>query len=487
MVVKVKSDLQLPAASYERVSSDEQAREGFSLEVQAEKNIKHINDQGWSLYDRYIDAGKSAKNLNRPDMKRLLSDIDAGNIKVVVVHKLDRLTRNVGDLHELLSVFERKEIKLVSISENIDTSSAMGRMFVYMLGIFAQWYRENLSEEVIKGQRKRAESGLRNSSKRPYGYNVNKEDLSLYINEEEAVIVRRIFDQYTTGWGKIKISQELNNEGIPSMLGGLWYESVIGDMVINPSYIGATHWKEKSDDESERIIVHDTHEAIVTMEIWEEAQKVSKRRLEGYLSKSSYDFPYATVVKCGECGRSYHGKMTTEKGDTKRPRYRCSGNRRVDPCYAGDIGEKKLDVLFLDFLDSFKFDSIQPDKKINEKDSTKEIKRLSKMIDEAELKRKNYTRAMGSGKLDYTLYEELMDEEARKMIPWREELSKLQQSTSGPSVRTAKDISQKIDHLRTNWPNLDRAQRKFVIQQLFDVLVIKKTDGTWAITGYKLA
>jgi len=486
MVVRAMEATTLQAASYERVSSDEQAREGFSLEVQGEKNVAHIMNQGWALFDRYIDAGKSAKNLKRPDMQRLLSDIDSGKVNVVVVHKLDRLTRNVGDLHELLSVFERKEIKLVSISENIDTSSAMGRMFVYMLGIFAQWYRENLSEEVIKGQRKRAETGLRNSSKRPYGYNVNPEDLSLLVNEEESPIVRRIFDQYINGWGKIRISRELNNEGIPAMKGGNWYESVIGDMIINPSYAGATHWKEDSEDESARVIVHGTHEAIISMEQWDEAQNVNKRRLEGYISKSSYDFPYSTVVKCGECGRSYHGKMPSSKDTSTKARYRCSGKRRADPCNAKDLAESKLDELILNFLESFTFESERPDQKMNEKDSAKEIKRLTKLIDDAELKRKNYTRAMGSGKLDYALYEELMDEEARKAKPWRDDLTRLQQS-SGTSVQTAKDVSSKVAHLRTNWPDLDRSQRKLIIQQLFDVLVIKNINEKWEITGYKLA
>lgn len=486
MVVRVIEENTLQAASYERVSSDEQAREGFSLEVQGEKNVAHIMNQGWALFDRYIDAGKSAKNLKRPDMQRLLSDIDSGKVKVVVVHKLDRLTRNVGDLHELLSLFERREIKLVSISENIDTSSAMGRMFVYMLGIFAQWYRENLSEEVIKGQRKRAENGLRNSSKRPYGYNVNKEDLSLIINEEESPIVRRIFDQYINGWGKIRISRELTNEGIPAMKGGKWYESIIGDMVINPTYIGASHWKVEDEDESKRVIVHGTHEAIISMEQWEEAQTVNRRRLEGYISKSSYDFPYTTVVKCGECGRSYHGKMPSSKDTSSRARYRCSGKRRVEPCNAKDIAESKLDSLILNFLDSFTFEPERPNQQMNGKDSAKEIKRLKKLIDESETKRKNYTRAMGSGKLDYALYEELMDEESRKSKPWHEDVARFQQS-DGTTVRTAKDVSSKVEHLRTNWPNLDRAQRKLIIQQLFDVLVIKNTDNKWEITGYKLA
>lgn len=487
MAIRVPDENPMQAASYERVSSDEQAREGFSLEVQAEKNTLHIKNQGWALYDRYIDAGKSAKNLKRPDMQRLLSDIDARKVNVVVVHKLDRLTRNVGDLHELLSLFERKEIKLVSISENIDTSSAMGRMFVYMLGIFAQWYRENLSEEVIKGQRKRAENGLRNSSSRPYGYNVSPEDLSLTINEEEAPIVVRMFEQFVNGWGKRKIAIELNNEGIPAMRGGIWYESVVGPILTNPTYIGAVHWNERAADDSERVITYDVHEPIISKELWDEAQIVSERRKEGVISSSSYDFPYSTIVKCGECGRSYHGKMQSRRVKSwSKPLYRCSGKYRMNPCDAKDIKESSMDELFLNFLESFTFEPVQPATTMNEKDSAKEVKRLTKLIEESETKRKNYTRAMGSGKIEYELYEELVDEEDRKVKPWREELARLQQVTN-VSVRTAKDIVSRVDNLKLNWAKLDRLQRKITIQKLFEVLVIKKVDGEWEITGYKLA
>lgn len=474
----------IKAGSYERVSSDEQAKEGFSLEVQGEKNTAHIAAQGWELFDRYIDAGKSAKDLKRPDMQRLLTDIDKGNVNIVVVHKLDRLTRNIGDLHELLMLFDKKEIKLVSIMENIDTSTAMGRMFVYMLGIFAQWYRENLSEEVIKGQKKRAENGLRNSATRPYGYEVLPSDLSLVINEEEAPIVQRIFQQFVNGWGRIKIARELNKEGIPARDGGIWYESVINSMIVNPTYIGAVHWKESGSDEEDRVITHGAHEPIISMELWEDVQNVVIRRREGKINTSSYHFPYSSIVKCAECGRSYHGKMG---GTGKRyPTYQCSGKYRVIPCSARNVSETIIDRLFLEFIDSFQFESDQPERKLNEKDSMKEIKRLTKLLDDSDTKRKNYTRAMGSGKLDYTMFEELMDEENEKTKQWRKELSELQ-SNQQVSVKKVKDIVHSINNLKLNWKSISREQRKLLVQQLFEVLVVKWDGENWKITGYKLA
>lgn len=477
----------LKAASYERVSSDEQAKEGFSLEVQGEKNTAHIATQGWELYDRYIDPGKSAKNLNRPSMKRLLLDIDKGFVQVVVVHKLDRLTRNIGDLYELLALFDKKEIKLVSISENIDTSSAMGRMFVYMLGIFAQWYRENLSEEVVKGQKKRAENGLRNSSRRPFGYSVNPDDLSLSIVEEEAAVVRRIFQNYNIGWGRVKIAKELNKDGIPAHNGGLWYDTIIAHILRNPSYVGAVHWKEKDADEEDRVITYGTHEPIISLEMWEDTRKVMGRRLEGSISTSSYDFPYSTLVKCGECGKSYHGKMIRGVNDKyTKPTYRCAGKYRRNECNSRHINEAKMDDLFLQFLSSFEFDNSRPNRQMDGKDTAKEIKRLKKLIDDSDVKRKNYARAMGSGKLDYDLFTELIDEEMVKAKKWQDELSQLNQLVP-TSSRTVNDVMRHISDMKVNWERFDRTQRKLAIQKLFEVLVIKFDGENWAITGYKLA
>ena len=474
------------AASYERVSSEDQIQ-GFSLAVQSDKNAEYIKAQGWEFAGAYVDPGKSGKNLNRPEMKRLLSDIDRGIVNVVVVHKLDRLTRNIGDLHHLVHLFDKKGTKLVSLSENIDTSSAMGRMFVYMMGIFANWYRENLSEEVIKGQTKRAENGLRNNSFRPYGYNVLKEDLSLVVDPDESVVVKRIFDNFLAGWGRIKIAKDLNDEGIPARGGKLWYESYITNMLTNVTYTGATHWKTRGADESERIIRHGMHEAIISMETFEAVQTALTRRTEAHMSTSSYDFPFSTILKCGECGRSYHGKAGTYKAVKRNPvrHYRCSGKYRVNPCYASDISEQKLLKLFFDFIDRFALTIKEVDKTIQSKDVDKDIKRLKKAIEDSVTKRKNYTRAMGNGKIDYDTFEELIDEETKKSSAWEEELNRISEYRPAPTTR--KDITKVVDNIRESWDRWDNAERKIAVQSVFEIIIIKKIDGEFKIMNYKLA
>lgn len=473
------------AASYERVSSDEQAKEGFSLEVQAEKNTAYIKSQDWNLYGNYVDPGKSGKNLKRPGMERLLRDIDMGKVQIIVVHKLDRLTRNIGDLHYLLTLFDKKEIKLISITENIDTSTAMGRMFVYMLGIFAQWYRENLSEEVTKGQSKRAEKGLRNTSAKPYGYDVGK-DLSLTINEEEADIVRQIYKWYIGGYGRNKIASLLNEQNIPASRGGRWSEKIIGDIIGNPTHIGAVHWKSKGDPEDKRIIVHDRHEPIVSMDVWELAQQIKQRRKDHDMSLSSYDFPFSSIVKCGDCGRSYHGKQKTKvQWGNQTRHYRCSGKYRQDKCEASDISEIKLTGLFMEFIRNFSFESSNEDKPLDGKDIAKERKKLEKLLADSALRRKNYTRGMADGKISYEDFVEYIDEEDENSKKWQAELDELLKHAPA-SKKTRGDILSMLKNLGDNWGVMSDQERKEYVQRLFHFIVIRKRGAEWKIVAYKL-
>ena len=474
-------------AIYTRVSTERQSEEGFSLAVQYERLIEYAKVHGWEVYKVYTDPGVSAKTLKRPGIQELLKDLNKGHFSAIIVHKLDRLTRNISDLYGLVELFIKKEVKLISLTENIDTSSAMGRMFIYLIGVFAQMMRENLAEEVIKGQTKRAENGLRNNSFRPYGYNVLKEDLSLVVDPDESVVVKRIFDNFLAGWGRIKIARDLNDEGIPARGGKLWYESYITNMLTNVTYTGATHWKTRGADESERIIRHGMHEAIISMETFEAVQTALTRRTEAHMSTSSYDFPFSTILKCGDCGRSYHGKAGTYKAVKRNPvrHYRCSGKYRVNPCYASDISEQKLLKLFFDFIDRFALTIKEVDKTIQSKDVDKDIKRLKKAIEDSVTKRKNYTRAMGNGKIDYDTFEELIDEETKKSSAWEEELNRISEYRPAPTTR--KDITKVVDNIRDSWDRWSNAERKVAVQSVFEIIIIKKIDGEFKIMNYKLA
>ena len=133
---------------YLRVSTDKQAERGISLEAQAEKIRAMALVQGVELSEIIVESGESAKSLNRPGMTKLLAMVDAGQVKAVIVAKLDRLTRSVKDLCELLERFERRCVALVSVAESLDTGSAAGRLVLNIMAAVSQWEREAIGERT---------------------------------------------------------------------------------------------------------------------------------------------------------------------------------------------------------------------------------------------------------------------------------------------------------------------------------------------------
>lgn len=475
----------MKAVVYARISRDEQSK--YSIGEQVQLCQKLMEAEGHEVVDVFIDEGFSSKTMKRPALQSMLSQIKSKKFEIICVWNSDRLTRTTLDgLIMVTTMFKPSGIEFASVTEDIDTSTPDGMMMFTIRLSMAQRERERIAERSSMGQAARARKGLRNSSTRPYGYDIGK-DLSLTINEEEAVTVRLVFDWFLQGWGRIKIARTLNDNGIPAKGGGLWYESVITDMLINPTYIGATHYKPKNDPEEKRIIVHNMHELIISPAAFEEVKSNLKRRKEQHMSTSSYDFPFSTVLKCGECGRSYHGKKMSFNGTRNEIRiYRCSGKYRVNPCKSGsDLSELKLSRLFLAFLDRFDIETETPNKPAEGVDVEREIKRLAKLIEESANKRKNYARAMGAGKLEFTTFEELVDEENQKSKAWLSDLDALK--AVKPSKAKLTDVAGYINTLRKNWDKLSHEDRKYWVQKLFNVIVVKKTGREWEIVWFKLA
>lgn len=144
------------AVDYTRVSTDEQAREGYSINSQRDYNLKFIESQNWDLVDSYVDDGYSAKDLIRPNMQRLINDAKARKFDVVVFYKLDRLVRSVSDLDKLLKIFDANNIGIRSVTEPFDTTTAIGRFLITLVAAIAQWERETISERVVVNMTKKA-------------------------------------------------------------------------------------------------------------------------------------------------------------------------------------------------------------------------------------------------------------------------------------------------------------------------------------------
>ena len=156
--------------SYIRVSTDIQEDRGSSLETQRDRCEAYVKAKNWELVQLYVDV-RSAKDLNRPELQRMFTDIESKKLDGVIITRLDRMFRNTKNFLEITEFYQKKDIKFICLDGDIDTSTPTGRVFSVMRAAFAQFERETIQARVMEGMQARAKRGLYNGGPEPYGYN----------------------------------------------------------------------------------------------------------------------------------------------------------------------------------------------------------------------------------------------------------------------------------------------------------------------------
>lgn len=324
------ADKSVRVAVYARVSTQEQAVEGTSLEHQSDQLESYCQSQGWKVIQEYVDAGFTGKDSDRPKLKHLLADAKLGLFNKVVVYKMDRLARNLRLLLEIEDKLKENGISFHSVKEAFDTSTASGRHFLQMLGMISEWEREAIIERTKAGRLQRYKQGCWGAGNPSYGYSYNHHTKKLVIDEEKATIVRKIFNMYTTGKSLSYIANELNKELIPSRngKGKGWWSSSVRHIIINPIYKGTLLVNRHQNIEHlSRVDI----DKVITIKIspiirettWELAQqhlKSNKRcqpvRKDKWLLQG--------LITCGLCGYSFATSYSRQKRI-----YNCRGRLRA--------------------------------------------------------------------------------------------------------------------------------------------------------------
>lgn len=220
------------AIGYVRVSTDKQADHGISLEAQQEKVRAMATVHGAELVDVVVDAGASAKSLDRPGMERVLAMVRAGTVDMVIVAKLDRLTRSVKDLAVLLELFQRRNVSLVSVAEALDTGSAAGRLLLNIMVSVSQWEREAIGERTRDAMRhKKANRQFIGNA--PYGYRLAADQKHVEPDAAEQAILRKILKARRCGKSLRVIADNLNQRGLRTRSGSPWRFEYIHRVVTN--------------------------------------------------------------------------------------------------------------------------------------------------------------------------------------------------------------------------------------------------------------
>ena len=224
----------------------------------------------WST-DRYDDGGFSGGTLERPALQRLLADIEAGRVDIVVVYKIDRLSRSLMDFAKLVEVFDRKGVTFVSVTQSFNTTTSMGRLTLNILLSFAQFEREVIGERIRDKFAASRKKGMWMGGWAPLGYDVK--DRKLVINEAEAAVVRRIFEQFAKGGSTTTIARELAAEGFVNKYGQKLDKGRIYKLLHNRVYVGdAVHKGTAYPGE---------HEAIIPKALWDRVQAAFAERGAG--------------------------------------------------------------------------------------------------------------------------------------------------------------------------------------------------------------
>jgi DNA invertase Pin-like site-specific DNA recombinase len=300
----------LRCAVYTRKSTEEGLEQAFnSLDAQREACEAFVASQrseGWVLVrDRYDDGGVSGGTLDRPALKRLLADIEAGLVDVVVVYKIDRLSRSLMDFARLVETFDQHEVTFVSVTQSFNTTTSMGRLTLNILLSFAQFEREVIGERVrdkIAASRAR---GMWMGGPVPFGYRV--ENRKLVVDEAGAAAVRRVFEGFAELGSATRLLPVLRGEGLVTKTGRPFDKGAVYKLLINRTYLGEAVHKGKS--------YPGEHAAIIPRDLWDRVHAILAESPRARAARNR-DRPPALLrgLLFGPDGRAMSPTHTRKKG-----------------------------------------------------------------------------------------------------------------------------------------------------------------------------
>jgi site-specific DNA recombinase len=444
---------------YIRVSDEEQAIEGFSIQAQKALLDRKFKEWEATCEGVYIDDGYSAKNINRPDLQRLIQEIPQTKPDFIAFWKLDRWTRQGKDWHQLKEL--TKGVKLRSaIGENMNEETAFNRFNVGLNVLLGQFEREQISERVHFVMMERHLKGLRNGAKAPYGYEYREG--KLVINDFQAEVIRKIFEMYQNMEGFRGIAMKLNQEH-PDRL---WSYSTVRYALMNPIYTGRLRWNHRSAGkvDGKEILADADHEPIISVETFEKVNKEISSRSKGGKTVVS-DHIFSGVLKCARCGSAMVG--FTAKNSKY---YRCFRRAQYNDCKQPIIKSTRLEEMF---LESIQYDSEQMQKYFNV--TIDDGQRKDKLLSELETLRKRKKKwqiAYADEAISLQDYKDRTQEDAKRETEIEDELKIVK-----PSI-DKKEISDSLKQLTELWVYTEDREKKMFVRELFkSITVMAKSQG----------
>ena len=308
---------------YTRISTDEE-NQPTSLHSQRERLEAFCTAQeGWRIVAHHEDRATGTK-LDRPGLQAALDLARDGHVDLLLVYRVDRLSRKVRQLAQLAEELDTYQVVLRSATEPFDTGSAAGRMMLQMLAVFAEFEHATIVDRVSAGIERRAKEGRWYAGRPPFGYVFSDAERRLVPDPVKAPVVQRIFDLYARKrLGTIAIARQLREEEAPAPAAG-WGHPAVHWIISNPTYIGKIRWRDRLFD--------GIHEPLIDELTFQRAQAILRERGEDLSRRrgNASDFLLSGVVRCGSCGKAYVG-MSARGNGGRYEYYACSGRQKHGP------------------------------------------------------------------------------------------------------------------------------------------------------------
>lgn len=458
-------NIKYQVAAYLRLSQEDGDKD-VSDSIVSQKNIieKKVEDLGkeFSIIDYYIDDGYTGLNTNRPDFQRMMQDIEKGNINCIITKDLSRLSRNSFEANYFIELyFLERNVRYISVLDNVDTGTKNSNNdMIQFKTLINDWYSKDISRKVKSSIWARKEKGMYMGSIAPYGYKKSKEDKhKLIISEQEARVVKRIYEEYSKGESISEIIKRLQSDNIPSPNNSSnngeirykWREETIRRMLSNKVYLGHIEYgkkinlsykskKRKYIPQEEWKIALNMHEPIITEELFNKVQK--QRNKNKSIKRKKHEWTLNGLVKCKECGAKMTLKVEYKRNNPNElkskklcclnglKRYRgkvcIRGSRGLDEEILNEIVCIKLKEI-IGTLDKEKIKNLILDSK-NEKSNDKELlnKELKKIEDEVKVLYLDYKEDL----LDTEDYKKYYKEKSNERNRVKKELEILEKQES---------------------------------------------------------
>lgn len=457
---------------YIRVSTIEQAKEGYSVGAQEERLRAYAKAKNYTVVKTYIDPAYSGSNMNRPALQEMIKQVELGATDLVLVYKLDRLSRSQKDTLFLIEdVFLKNSVDFVSMNESFDTSTPFGRAMIGILSVFAQLEREQIRERTMMGKEERAKEGKWHGgggkSKTAKGYDYI--DGQLKINNYEAECVKTIYEEYLRGNGTNKIFHLV----LKKYPGFTSTETTVRNILTNPIYAGKI--KHKND------LYEGEHPPIITLEQYEQVQNLMKKRASTS-DPSRKQYLLTGLLFCGHCGARLFGRTGGKLKSGKNVRYySCYSRQKTRKHMIRDEDCKKSheqkDILEQHVIDEIKKINISYIEEYRIGEGSDVSRKIESLVTETHSIDKQISKLVDLYSLDDTPIEIV----GKKIKILKEEKTKIEQYIAEIKneqiPKNYDEIKKTVSQLATfDWDNEETDQKRLIVAKLINKIIVSNDN-----------